>query len=92
MLDEGDPKPFIQKTRELLNHVVDAAIIASKMYSLVKIPYGKSNIFYLWRKQKELSVEAQCSRDLNSVNCTKCLGNLIMALPKCCDGNTGGKV
>ncbi|KAI3868641.1 hypothetical protein MKX03_013151 [Papaver bracteatum] len=34
----------------------------------------------------------QCSRDLSSSDCKKCLDDAVSHLPNCCDGKRGGRV
>ncbi|KAI9379086.1 hypothetical protein POPTR_017G040132v4 [Populus trichocarpa] len=41
---------------------------------------------------KKLHGLAQCTRDLSSTDCKKCLDVAVSGLPSCCDGKRGGRV
>ncbi|KAK3028439.1 hypothetical protein RJ639_039031 [Escallonia herrerae] len=43
-------------------------------------------------ESKKLYGLVQCTRDLSSVDCKKCVDGAISELPSCCDGKEGGRV
>ncbi|KAJ6917338.1 hypothetical protein NC652_019642 [Populus alba x Populus x berolinensis] len=60
------------------------------------------NKFYMWNVNAVRGMElgestklyglVQCTRDLSSAVCKKCLDGIIGELPSCCDGKEGGRV
>ena len=79
----SDPASFNQKTRELLSHLSQQAFVQEKMYAAGELELEES---------KKLYGLTQCSRDLSSSDCKKCLDDGISRLPNCCDGKEGGRV
>ncbi|XP_058071135.1 cysteine-rich repeat secretory protein 38-like [Magnolia sinica] len=78
-----DPATFNQKTRELLHHLSLEAYLNPLMYASGDMDIGK---------HEKLYGLAQCTRDLSSGDCKKCLESAIGELPSCCDGKKGGRV
>ncbi|KAJ8425664.1 hypothetical protein Cgig2_015332 [Carnegiea gigantea] len=75
---------FNQKSYELLGQLADEASMGPKRYASghTEVGYGNDTIYGL----------AQCTRDLSSSDCKKCLSNEINQLPNCCEGKQGGRV
>ncbi|KAI9094280.1 hypothetical protein K1719_026862 [Acacia pycnantha] len=78
----SDPAAFSYKTKELLSRLAEEAYESPKMYAAgeVKLEEGKNMTVY------GLS---QCTRDLSSDDCKKCLYDAIGELPM---GKQGGRV
>ncbi|KAL7218996.1 hypothetical protein ACSBR2_012128 [Camellia fascicularis] len=76
----SNPLPFNQKTEDLLSQLSQQAYVAPKMYAA-----GESELGY----SEKLYGLVQCTRDLSSVDCKKCLDGIISELPSCCDGKEG---
>lgn len=82
--DVSDPKDFNQKTSDLLRQLAKEAFVTQTMYAVGELELGES---------KELLYGlAQCTRDLSSIDCFKCLEAAIGQLPFCCDGKGGGRI
>ncbi|EEF46663.1 DUF26 domain-containing protein 2 precursor, putative [Ricinus communis] len=80
----NDSAEFNQKTKELLSELASQAYVTSKLYATGESDkLGKSNKLYGL---------VQCTRDLSSGDCRKCLDGIITELPSCCDGKEGGRV
>ncbi|CAK9187047.1 unnamed protein product [Ilex paraguariensis] len=79
----SDPESFNLKTRELLSQLSKNAYGNQKMYAA-----GESKL----ADSEKLYGLVQCTRDLSSGNCKKCLDDAISELPSCCDGKEGGRV
>ncbi|KAL6330331.1 hypothetical protein AAG906_040258 [Vitis piasezkii] len=79
----SDPASFNQKTKELLSNLAQKAFINSKMYATGELELEESEKLYGL---------TQCTRDLSSSDCKKCLDDAISELPNCCDGKEGGRV
>ncbi|KAH7860851.1 hypothetical protein Vadar_018781 [Vaccinium darrowii] len=79
----SDPVYFNEKTKELLGNLAEEAYVSPKMYSSGEMVIGES---------KKLYGLVQCTRDLSSVDCKKCIDGAINELPSCCDGKEGGRV
>lgn len=77
------PQVFNQKTRKLLSRLVMEAIASPKFYAAGGLEQGESN---------ELDGLVQCTRDLSSINCKRCLDELIGELPHYCEGKEGGRI
>ncbi|KAF5746041.1 Receptor-like protein kinase-related family protein [Tripterygium wilfordii] len=78
----SDPLAFNQGTRTLLTNLAEEASLTPKMYSEGEVEFGLEKIYGL----------AQCTRDLSSYDCKKCLTDIIGEIPSCCDGKKGGRV
>jgi hypothetical protein len=79
----SEPTTFNQKTRELLSLLAKEASETPKLYSFGEVELEES---------KKIYGLAQCTRDLSSSDCLKCLDGIIGELPRCCDGKEGGRV
>ncbi|KAJ1418102.1 Gnk2-homologous domain [Sesbania bispinosa] len=79
----SDPTTFNYKTKELLSQLSYKAYVNPKLYATGELKLGKSETLYGL---------TQCTRDLSSVDCKKCLDDAINDLPNCCDGKKGGRV
>jgi hypothetical protein len=73
---------FNQKTRELLSLLAKDASATPKLYAAGELELKKS---------KKLYGLVQCTGDLSTSDCFKCLDGKIGELPSCCDGK-GGRV
>ncbi|KAH1048152.1 hypothetical protein J1N35_038936 [Gossypium stocksii] len=70
-------KWFNAKTKELLSELATQAYTNPKMYAAGEMElYGSKKLYGL----------TQCTRDLSSTECKKCLDGIIGELPSCCDG------
>ncbi|XP_021294290.1 cysteine-rich repeat secretory protein 38-like [Herrania umbratica] len=79
----SDPQSFNQKTEELLSQLANEAYATPKLYATGETELDGS---------QELYGLTQCTRDLSSSDCKKCLDGIIGELPSCCDGKEGGRV
>ncbi|CAK8536556.1 unnamed protein product [Lathyrus sativus] len=79
----NDPIKFNSVTKDLLSLLAYEAYMDKKMYANGELKIGESERVY---------GQAQCTRDLSSVDCKKCLDDVISELPNCCDGKKGGRV
>lgn len=79
----SDPTTFNYKTKELLSQIAKEASVNPKMFATGEMKLGESKTLYGL---------TQCTRDLSSVDCKKCLDGAISELPNCCDGKEGGRV
>ena len=79
----SNPVWFNQKTKNLLSQLSEEAYVAPKMYATGELELGESEKLYGL---------VQCTRDLSTVDCKKCLDGAISELPNCCDGKEGGRV
>ncbi|KAK0589418.1 hypothetical protein LWI29_014089 [Acer saccharum] len=77
----SEPEAFNKNTRELLSQLAKEAHVASKLYAVAEVELGES---------KKLYGLTQCTKDLSSYECKKCLDGIIGELPRCCDGKEGG--
>ncbi|KAK8331321.1 hypothetical protein V6Z11_A10G067000 [Gossypium hirsutum] len=79
----SEPQSFNAKTKELLSELANQAYSNPKMYTVGETElYGSNKLYGL----------TQCTRDLSSTECKKCLDGIIEELPTCCDGKEGGRV
>ncbi|KAK4286238.1 hypothetical protein QN277_002823 [Acacia crassicarpa] len=79
----SDPTTFNYRTKEFLSRLAKAASGNPKMFATGEIKLGISETLYGL---------TQCTRDLSSIDCKKCLEDAIGELPNCCDGKEGGRV
>ncbi|KAG2371627.1 Cysteine-rich repeat secretory protein [Vigna angularis] len=79
----SDPSSFNYKTRELLSQLAEKAYVTSNFYATGEVYLENSVTLYGL---------TQCTRDLSSNDCKKCLDDAIDELPNCCDGKEGGRV
>ncbi|KAI3975370.1 hypothetical protein MKX01_004457 [Papaver californicum] len=81
-----DPNVFNMKTREFITSLSEKAIVAGmKLFASGEMALGG----YSDEKMYGL---VQCSRDLSSSDCKKCLDDAVNELPNCCEGKRGGRV
>ncbi|KAE8720055.1 Cysteine-rich repeat secretory protein 38 [Hibiscus syriacus] len=79
----SEPQAFNEKTKGLLTELANQAYANPKMYAGGETElYGSEKLYGL----------TQCTRDLSSSECKKCLDGIIGELPSCCDGKEGGRV
>ncbi|CAL9011126.1 unnamed protein product [Prunus brigantina] len=78
-----DPTPFNAKVKELLSGLSTKASSNPKFYATGELELSSSETLYGL---------TQCTRDLYSSDCKKCLDDAISELPNCCDGQRGGRV
>ena len=76
---------FTNQTRELLSLLAVEATLTPELYAVgeLDVAVGGSN---------KLCGLVQCTRDLSSSDCFKCLDGIIGELPNCCNGKIGGRV
>jgi hypothetical protein len=79
----NDPIKFNNMTKDLLSLLANEASMDKKLYASGDLKIGKSERIYGL---------AQCTRDLSSLDCKKCLDDAISELPNCCDGKKGGRI
>ena len=79
----SEPAPFNEKTKELLSQLANEAQATPKLFATGERELGKSTKLYGL---------VQCTGDLSSAVCKKCLDGIIGELPICCDGKQGGRV
>ncbi|GAV73940.1 Stress-antifung domain-containing protein [Cephalotus follicularis] len=80
----SDIVAFNRQTRELLSLLAKEASATQKMYAAGELDTGGAEKIYGM---------TQCTRDLSSTDCKKCLDGMIDDdLPSCCDGKQGGRV
>ncbi|KAK8664368.1 hypothetical protein V6N13_084161 [Hibiscus sabdariffa] len=76
-------KTFNHKTKQLLTELANEAYANPKLYAAGETKlYGSEKLYGL----------TQCTRDLSTSDCKKCLDGIINKLPSCCDGKQGGRV
>ncbi|KAG6741427.1 hypothetical protein POTOM_054665 [Populus tomentosa] len=78
-----NPTSFNTKVKALLSSLSGKAYTDIKFYATGELDLGAS---------KKLHGLAQCTRDLSSTDCKKCLDVAVSGLPSCCDGKRGGRV
>ncbi|KAJ6366434.1 hypothetical protein OIU77_002921 [Salix suchowensis] len=79
----SEPVTFNDKTKELLTQLANKVQATPKLYATGEMELGESTKLYGL---------VQCTRDLSSAVCKKCLVGIIGELPSCCDGKEGGRV
>ncbi|XP_062106174.1 cysteine-rich repeat secretory protein 38-like [Humulus lupulus] len=83
--DVDNPESFNPKVKELLSGLSYKASRTSKLYATGELELGAG-------PDPKLYGLAQCTRDLNGMDCKKCLDDAISELPNCCTGKIGGRV
>ncbi|KAK9030896.1 hypothetical protein V6N11_032300 [Hibiscus sabdariffa] len=79
----SEPQTFNHKTKQLLTELANEAYANPKLYAAGETKlYGSEKLYGL----------TQCTRDLSTSDCKKCLDGIINKLPSCCDGKQGGRV
>ncbi|MCL7027554.1 hypothetical protein MKW94_026459 [Papaver nudicaule] len=82
----SDPNVFNKKTREFIASLSEKAVGAGmKLFATGEMALGGYS-------DEKLYGLVQCSRDLSSSDCKKCLDEAVSELPSCCDGKRGGRV
>ncbi|XP_015869351.3 cysteine-rich repeat secretory protein 38 [Ziziphus jujuba] len=81
--DVENPESFNPKVKELLSSLSYKASATSKLFATGELELEKSEKLYGL---------AQCTRDISSDDCKKCLDGAISELPNCCSGKRGGRV
>ncbi|KAJ6420685.1 hypothetical protein OIU84_028109 [Salix udensis] len=79
----SEPGPFNEKTKELLSQLANEARATPMLFATGELELGNSTKLYGL---------VQCTQDLSSDVCKKCLDGIIGELPSCCDGKQGGRV
>ncbi|KAF8414073.1 hypothetical protein HHK36_002072 [Tetracentron sinense] len=79
----SDSTSFNAKVKELISGLSNEAYLSQLMFATGELELEKS---------KKLYGLTQCTRDLSSIDCKKCLDGAISELPSCCDGKQGGRV
>lgn len=79
----SDPTSFNQKTKELVSSLAEEAYHSPVLFASGELKLNESEKLY---------GQAQCTRDLSSTDCKKCLDDAISKLPTCCDGKRGGRI
>ncbi|KAK2988003.1 hypothetical protein RJ640_011266 [Escallonia rubra] len=79
----SNPEYFNTEVKKLLSELSEKAYVSPKLYATGDSKLGES---------KKLYGLVQCTRDLSSVDCKKCVDGAISELPICCDGKEGGRV
>ncbi|KAI3938579.1 hypothetical protein MKW98_016084 [Papaver atlanticum] len=81
-----DPNVFNKKTRDFITSVSEKAVVPStKLFAAGEVALGGYS-------DEKLYGLVQCSRDLSSSDCKKCLDDAVNELPNCCEGKRGGRV
>ncbi|XP_038714288.1 cysteine-rich repeat secretory protein 38-like [Tripterygium wilfordii] len=80
---EGDPEVFYGKVKELLSGLANKAEATEKLYAPGDLELNKNEKLY---------GIVQCTRDLSSADCKKCLDDAMNGLPGCCSGKRGGRI
>ncbi|KDP32106.1 hypothetical protein JCGZ_12567 [Jatropha curcas] len=79
----SDPASFNANVKDLLSKLAENASVSPRMFAAGDMEIeGSKKVYGL----------AQCSRDLSSGDCQKCIDSAISELPSCCDGKKGGRV
>ncbi|XP_052179041.1 cysteine-rich repeat secretory protein 38-like [Diospyros lotus] len=81
--DVQDPESFNKKTKYLLSQLANKAYVNPVLYGTGELELEGS---------RKLYGLVQCTRDLSSSDCKKCLDGAISELLDCCDGKEGGRV
>ncbi|XP_009591406.1 antimicrobial ginkbilobin-2-like protein [Nicotiana tomentosiformis] len=79
------PESFNAKTKELLGSLVETAYKKQNLYA-------SGDMELIGDQYEKLYGLVQCTRDLSSEDCKKCLEGIITEIPSCCDGKEGGRV
>ncbi|KAM7275553.1 hypothetical protein ACFE04_017419 [Oxalis oulophora] len=79
----SDPDTFNNKTKKLLSNLAEQAVGSSKFFATGQKKLDGSRTLYGL---------TQCTRDVTSESCKKCLDQIIGELPNCCDAKEGGRV
>ncbi|KAL5699459.1 hypothetical protein ACHQM5_030358 [Ranunculus cassubicifolius] len=74
---------FNGKNKEFLSRLSEKAYRSPNLFATEEMSIGKLEKLYGL---------VQCTRDLSSAQCKKCLDDAISQLPNCCDERQGGRV
>ncbi|OVA15358.1 Gnk2-homologous domain [Macleaya cordata] len=79
-----DSVSFNKKTKELITSLSTKAVVSPVLFATgeMELEGGSEKLYGL----------VQCTRDLSSSDCKKCLDDAVSELPSCCDGKRGGRV
>ena len=78
-----DYQKITEKKGEWLTQLAGQASTTPKMFLTGDLDLGDNNKLY---------GSVQCTRDLSSMDCNKCLNESIGFLPKCCDSSKGVRI
>lgn len=78
-----NPAMFNEQVKNLLTSLAEKVEVTPKLYVI-----GEKEI----EGSKKLYGLVQCTRDLSSDACKKCLNDAVAELPNCCDAKIGGRV
>ncbi|OVA13146.1 Gnk2-homologous domain [Macleaya cordata] len=79
----SDPASFNQRTKEFLTGLSMKAEASPVLFATGEMEMeGSEKLYGL----------VQCTRDLSSSDCKKCLDDAVNEIPSCCDGKRGGRV
>ncbi|XP_026397472.1 cysteine-rich repeat secretory protein 38-like [Papaver somniferum] len=83
----SDPSVFNKKTRDFITSLSEKAVVRTsmKLFATGEMALGGYS-------DEKLYGLVQCSRDLSSSDCKKCLDDAVNELPNCCEGKRGGRV
>ncbi|XP_020092541.1 cysteine-rich receptor-like protein kinase 10 isoform X2 [Ananas comosus] len=77
------PQLFDNLLGRLMDNLTVTAAQSPEMFAFGEVNFTESNKIYGM---------AQCTRDLYSVDCYRCLRTFVEDILSCCDGNQGGRV
>ena len=85
VLDITEPERFLQLAETTLSDLVPLAVNASgaKKFATKEVKFTELRTLYSL---------VQCTPDLSSFDCNRCLREAITNLPTCCSGKQGGRV
>ncbi|CBI28971.3 unnamed protein product, partial [Vitis vinifera] len=93
---------YLLESKELTCHRLFICVDMLRFYHFQACPIKHMQAFNAMKMYAtgELELEeseklyglTQCTRDLSSSDCKKCLDDAISKLPNCCDGKEGGRV
>lgn len=78
-----DYQKITEKKGEWLTQFAGQASTTPKMFLTGDLDLGDNNKLY---------GSVECTRDLSSMDCNKCLNESIRSLPKCCDSSKGVRI
>ncbi|XP_020080795.1 cysteine-rich receptor-like protein kinase 10 isoform X3 [Ananas comosus] len=78
-----EPQLFGNLLGQLMDTLTVTAARSPQMFAFGEVNFTKSNKLYGM---------AQCTRDLDSIDCYRCLTDYVGFIPSCCDGMQGGRV
>ncbi|XP_057761205.1 cysteine-rich receptor-like protein kinase 10 isoform X1 [Arachis stenosperma] len=80
----SEPHKFQSSVDQMLSNLSATAAfnVSANMYATGEAPFGDETIYAL----------VQCTRDLSSNDCSKCLKSAMRDIPSCCYGSIGARV